>query len=129
MLERCLVVACGGGLGALVRYLAAGWVAERTALAFPLGTLVVNVLGCLLIGALVGWFEARHLFGGSLQLFVFPGLLGGFTTFSAFGLETWDLSRRGQAGAAVLYVLASIGLGLGAVWLARAAIELAVRRG
>jgi CrcB protein len=110
-----LLVGTGGFLGAAVRYGVSlamkGWT-----LTFPWATLSINVLGCLLIGALMPLVETRP----QMLLFVIPGLLGGFTTFSAFGHETWTLVQGRGPLLGLVYVVASVGLGLGAVWLGRA---------
>ncbi len=118
MLAQLLPVGLGGFLGAVARYLVGHWllplsVAQR----FPWPTLVVNVSGCLLIGILAGLVEKHGLFSPGLRLFLFTGLLGGYTTFSAFGLESIALLRRGDFALVALYATASVVLGLLAVWL------------
>ena len=90
---------------------------------FPLGTLAVNVAGCLLIGVVFGFFERGHVSSAG-YLFLTTGVLGGFTTFSAFSVETLALFRNGHLGHAALYVLASVLLGL----LATCAAYWAVRQ-
>lgn len=86
---------------------------------FPLGTLAVNVLGCLAIGVLFELGEARGAFNETTRAFLFIGVLGGFTTFSAFSNETVLLMRDGQGAHAALNVVASLVLCLAAVWLGR----------
>ena len=110
-----LLVFVGGGLGAVLRY-GVGRIAILSGWGAPVATLVVNVAGCLAMGLLAGLFVAR---GGSepWRLFLLTGLLGGFTTFSAFGLDTLTLCQRGAAGQAAAYVAASVLLSLGAVAL------------
>ncbi|MCV6592031.1 MAG: fluoride efflux transporter CrcB [Silicimonas sp.] len=110
-----IYVAIGGALGAVLRYL------TSLAVAFPLGTLTVNVLGSFLMGLAFVFLMSRG--ADRAALFVMTGVLGGFTTFSAFSLDALRLFERGAAGQAGLYVLASVvmsilALGLG-VWLAR----------
>ena len=83
--------------------------------ALPWGTLSVNVIGCLLIGVAFHWFEARGELASPWRVAVIGGFLGGFTTFSAFGIETFELLRSGQPGWALGYVAASLGLGILAV--------------
>ncbi|HLB05473.1 MAG TPA: fluoride efflux transporter CrcB [Thermodesulfobacteriota bacterium] len=114
-----LLVGAGGFIGSGFRY-----VCGKTVHAllqqypwFPFGTLTVNVIGCLLIGLLAGLSESRHLFSPEARLFVFAGFLGGFTTFSSFGYETFVLARDVQASAALVNVALQLILGLGAVWL------------
>jgi CrcB protein len=111
LLPLLLVVALGGALGSLARYgVAVAFPPGRSEL--PWGTLLVNVAGCLLLGLLVGgWPDARWL-----RPFAGTGVLGGFTTFSAFALETDRLLDRAQA-TALLYVGLSVVLGLGAARL------------
>lgn len=83
---------------------------------FPFGTIVINVLGCFLIGLFSGLSESRGLFSGETRVFLLIGLLGGFTTFSTFGYESFTLLRDGQALPAFWNVLLHIALGLGSVW-------------
>lgn len=120
-----LLVAVGGGLGAMARYWLSGLVQEglRNA-AFPYGTLVVNVLGCFVIGVLAHLSETRGMLTPEARLLFITGLLGGFTTFSAFGNETLTLARGGESGAALGNIAASVGLGLAAVWAGRALAQL-----
>jgi len=101
-----------GGLGAVSRVGVASLVVGR---AWPWSTFAVNIVGCLLIGVVYQWFEARGAPAGlPWRVAIIGGFLGGFTTFSAFGLETLLLVRTGQSLVAFGYVLSSIGLGLGA---------------
>lgn len=111
-MTRFLLVASGGALGAVARY-AVSLLAVRWP-GFPVATLAVNVAGCLAIGAL-----GSSLTSESARLFLLTGLLGGFTTFSAFGLETQSLASGGKPGLAALYVALSVGAGLGAVWIGK----------
>lgn len=112
-----LLVFLGGGLGAALRL-----GVDRAALAalgpaFPFGTLLVNVSGSLAMGMLAEWFLLKG--GGSqdLRLFLATGLLGGFTTFSAFSLDAAAMWQRGDASALALYVLGSVTLSIGALFL------------
>jgi len=93
---RVLLVGVGGFLGAASRYLLTGAVHRLSGTAFPAGTLVVNVIGCLVIGAVMAMVEDRQLFGPDVRLFLVIGFLGSFTTFSAFGYETVELLRDRQ---------------------------------
>lgn len=109
-----LLVALGGGLGAAGRY--------GVSLAMPLkpgewpwATFCINVAGSLLIGILAGWLSTRGEAGEPWRLFLGVGLLGGFTTFSAYSLETLRMIERGEWPAALLYVLGSVAAGLAAV--------------
>jgi CrcB protein len=85
---------------------------------FPLPTFLVNVLGCLVAGLLAGFAVKQDWFSEQHRLFLFTGILGGFTTFSAFGVETVHLLREGHVGIAALYVGLSVIVGIGALWLA-----------
>ena len=117
-----LLVLAGGGLGALARYLTSLGVGSAWDGSFPLGTFLINLLGCFLIGVLAGLSE-RTSVDPQLRLFLQTGILGGFTTFSSFGLETVQLVHRGEWGTAAVYVLGSNLLGLGLAftgyWLLR----------
>ena len=120
---KMLLVAAGGAVGSMARYGIGAWVLARTETwAFPLGTFLVNVLGCLIAGVLIGVAEYRNFLTLELRLLIFTGFLGGFTTFSAFGVETVALIERAQYGVAAFYALASVACGvaalLGAVKLA-----------
>ena len=118
-----LMVALGGGLGACARYALSGLLLPYTVQEkFPWPTFSVNVLGCLLAGALFAIAEKHHIFSPNLRLFLFTGILGGFTTFSAFGLETFHLLRRGDYIIAGSYVTFSILCGLGALIFAHKVI-------
>ena len=116
-MAKLLAIFFGGGLGSVGRYLLQGLVQERAAEArgwaalFPWGTLAVNLSGCFAIGLLAGLFEQRWLARPELRSFLLIGVLGGFTTFSTFGFETWSLARGGGALLAVGNVLASVVLG------------------
>ena len=111
-----LHVALGGGIGALLRYqlgrAMTAWLGPAMVSLFPWATLAANTLGSLLLGVLAGWL-ARHGSGGDqLRLLLGVGLLGGFTTFSAFSLEMVMMIQRGQFTFAALYLILSLGLGI-----------------
>jgi CrcB protein len=109
---RILLVGLAGLLGTLCRYWLSGAFARRYGEAFPFGTLAVNLLGCFAAGLLFHFMQERHAFGETARAAVFVGLLGGFTTFSAYGLQTFELLRDGRVGWAALNVIASNLLGL-----------------
>ena len=100
-----------------MRYLVSGWVQNRVDHPFPHGVLLVNLLGCLLIGLLGGLAETRGVPGQAMRLFLLVGMFGGFTTFSAFGYDTLELVRSNQLFLACSNVALHIVLGLAAVWL------------
>ena len=112
-----LLVGLGGALGAIARYLFSGLVLHQTTdWKFPLPTFLVNVLGCLVAGILGGLIVKQEWFSEQHRLFLFTGILGGFTTFSAFGVETVHLLREGHFGIAALYVGLSVVVGIGVLW-------------
>ncbi len=115
-MTAALLVAAGGALGALLRWGCVSLAARAFGGGFPFGTLAVNALGCLAAGVVAGALEPR---AGSPQLraFVAVGLLGGFTTFSAFSVETVTLLREGRSATALGYVALSLAFGLGGVAL------------
>lgn len=97
---RWILVFIGGGLGSLLRFELGGFVQSRIGSAFPWGTLSVNALGCLAIGVLATWFDERAEGGHDARLLLIAGVLGGFTTFSTFGLETYRLLEDARYAAA-----------------------------
>jgi CrcB protein len=117
-LKSILLVALGGALGSVVRYKLSGWMFHHTLdWQFPAGTFVVNVAGCFIIGVLAGLAVKEDFFSAETRLFLFTGILGGFTTFSAFGLETFHLLRRGEFLAAGSNIVLSVIVGLIALWI------------
>ena len=118
MVTKLLLIGAGGFIGSVLRYVVGGLVQTLSqSIAFPYGTLAVNILGCLCIGFLSELFDARALVGTDTRAFLVVGILGGFTTFSAFSNETMNLIRDGEAALALMNVSAQVLLGLGAVWL------------
>jgi len=117
-MKAMLLVALGGALGSVARYKLSGLVLHHTVdWRFPAGTFTVNVLGCLAAGVLAGLAEEHDLLSPDTRILLFTGLLGGFTTFSAFGLETVFLVKRGEIGIAAVNVALSLIAGLAALWL------------
>ena len=106
-LREVLLVALGGAVGSAGRYLVDRAFGERS---FPIATLTVNLVGSFLLGLLVGWLGSRVATG--LRLALFTGLLGGFTTFSTFALESSVLLRSGQTTSALAYLVLSVGAGV-----------------
>lgn len=111
-------VACGGAIGASLRYLTGGWVMRMMGPSFPYGTLTVNVVGSLVMGILAAFFVARGQ-GGATPLagFAMTGILGGFTTFSAFSLDAIFLFEKGKPMEAMLYVGSSVMLSIVALYI------------
>ncbi len=121
-------VALGGAIGASARFLMASFINGRLGLGFPWGTLLVNLVGCFGIGiAATLLLQRGDPAYVRLAPFFIPGILGGFTTFSAFTLETFQLMDRGRFDLALAYSLGSVGLGLAALvlglWVARGGIQ------
>ena len=100
-MSNLLFVALGGALGAIARYEITARLQQRWGPGFPIGTLVVNVLGCLLVGGVMAWIANRPQLEPRVRLGVVVGLLGSLTTFSTFGFETIELARDGRLGAAL----------------------------
>lgn len=124
-MRELLLVGGGGFLGSVARYLLGGVATQATAASrFPMGTLTVNVVGCLVIGVLSGVVEHTHAFSPSTRLFLFTGLLGGFTTFSAFAYESYFLGREHAWTLAAVNIGLQVVLGLTAVWAGHAAAGL-----
>jgi len=124
-LINAAMVGSGGFIGALARYGLSGLVHRQVPFAtFPYGTMAVNLLGCCAIGVIAGLAESRQLFGPEFRTFALIGVLGGFTTFSTFGYETFAMLRDAE----YLRVAANVGvhvvLGLALVWLGYALTTL-----
>jgi CrcB protein len=124
-LKHVAIVAPGGAVGSVARYKLGGFALHHTPTwNFPVSTFCVNVLGCFIIGIVAALVEHHDLLSPASRLFVFTGLLGGFTTFSAFGYESTFLLRRGLLQVAASYVLLSVIGGLAAVFAGMKLIDL-----
>jgi CrcB protein len=121
--KTLLFVAAGGALGASARYLVGVGSGRLLGFGFPWGTLTVNVLGCFLMGLLIGAMALRWSVGNELRAFLTVGVLGGFTTFSAFSTDFALLIERDTYVSAGLYLAASVGLSLAAVFLGLAIVR------
>ena len=120
-LKQILIVALGGAIGSVARYKLGGFALHHTqAWNFPVSTFSVNIIGCFVIGFLSYLAQTRGILNAETRTLVFIGIIGGFTTFSAFGNETMNLWRDGQNALAALNIAAHLVLGLGAVWIGRA---------
>lgn len=111
------MVLAGGGLGSLARYLAGTWIMTKYGGRFPAGTLVINITGSFLIGVFMALLTERLQPHPNWRLFLVVGVLGGYTTFSSFEYETYQMVRDGSGWMAMLYVTASVGLGYLGVWM------------
>jgi len=124
-IKPLLVVAIGGAIGSVARYKLGGFVLHHTeGWNFPVSTFLVNVLGCLVIGILAALVEHHDMFSPSIRLLLFTGLLGGFTTFSAFGYESVYLLRRNLLPLAASYLALSVICGVMAVLAGMKLIDL-----
>jgi fluoride exporter len=120
-MKGLLLVAVGGALGSVARYKLSGYVLHHTIdWRFPAGTFAVNVIGCLVAGLLAGLAERHSALSPEARLLLLTGVLGGFTTFSAFGLETMFLLKRGDVLVAAANIVLSVVAGLVALWLGMA---------
>jgi CrcB protein len=116
-MQKTIFIAVAGLLGTLLRYWLSEFVARQYGETFPWGTMAVNLIGCLLTGVVFFLTERRFLVSPTIQMVVVIGLLGGFTTFSSYGLQTFELLRDGEIGLALLNVFTSNTLGLIMVWV------------
>jgi CrcB protein len=116
-MSKFFFIAAGGAVGPVLRYTIQGWVQRWAGEGFPAGTLAVNVVGCLVIGFLAAAFAGPWLVREEYRIGLMVGILGGFTTFSAFGLETFNLANGGQFRLAATNAVLSCMLGFAAVWL------------
>lgn len=123
-MTNLFLVASGGAIGAVVRYAIGSWLTPNAASpALPWGTITVNLVGCFLIGAMMGAGQSKDGVPEAARLFLMIGMLGGFTTFSAFGLETVSLLRSGATGFAAANVALQVLGGLAGVWAGWAALR------
>ena len=118
-----VIVFIGSGIGAVTRHVFNGWVMRAVGTEFPIGILLINVIGSSAMGLVAGWFAFKGHASQEVRLFLTTGILGGFTTFSAFSLDAALLYERGQPWLAVTYVLASVVLAIvglfGGMWTMR----------
>jgi len=115
---KILLVGLGGSIGAIARFLLGGYVYELSGKHwFPFGTLAVNLLGCLVIGLVMGLIQTKDVFSPEWRVFILVGVLGSFTTFSTFGYESIELFRESRAALGLVNIGAHVILGLIGVWL------------
>ena len=118
------MVAVGGGIGATARYLVSTWAAERFGTDFPYGTLIVNVVGCFIIGAFMTLATERMIVSPYWRLLVTVGFVGGLTTFSSYSYETFKLLQDADIMMALYNLLANLIVGFFATWLGISAARL-----
>ena len=111
-----LVVAVGGALGSVARYLFSTAVLRATGSLFPVGTFAVNVTGCFVFGLIAGAAEQRVQLAPEMRMFLLVGILGGFTTFSSYAFESFALVRDGQFAAAAINIAGQVVAGLAGMW-------------
>lgn len=117
MLKTILYIAFGGAIGSVLRFLTSLFVAKFWYNHFPLATFLTNLVGCFLIGIFIGYLDKNNLTDSNLKWFLITGFCGGFTTFSTFGLENFNLFQSNNSFLAFAYIASSIIAGLFAVWL------------
>ncbi len=128
-LDRFLLVGLGGFFGSIARYWVGAYVGGKLGARFPYGTFVVNMSGCLLIGAVIAVLDQRTHWSASLRYLVPIGFIGAYTTFSAFEFETLRSVQQGALATALLNVFLSVALGFAAVWLGATAANAALKLG
>lgn len=116
MIKTILLIGTGGFAGSISRYLLTRFISTKWPMAFPWGTFGVNILGCFLIGIVMG-LSFQSAMSTQTRLLLATGFCGGFTTFSTYSLEILELYQRGEAGISMLYLFASIVVGFLSVWL------------
>ncbi|MDD2549976.1 MAG: fluoride efflux transporter CrcB [Bacteroidales bacterium] len=124
MIKNLLIVALGGGIGTVLRYLISSYLQKGANGAFPWGTFTVNIVGSLIIGVLYGLSERGEFMTNELKLLLVVGLCGGFTTFSAFTNEIFTLTKGGEFLQVALYTSLSVTLGFLFVYLGYSTINL-----
>lgn len=112
LIKTSLLIAGGGFIGTLLRFLTTQFLNKYTVISFPIGTVIVNLIGCLLIGILAGFFSERLTSDSNLFLFLTIGCLGGFTTFSAFAIESQVFIQNGEFLKLATYISIQVLIGI-----------------
>lgn len=123
MIKMMLIAGAGGFLGTCGRFLVNRWCAAFSHGPFPLATFIVNLVGCFLFGLFFGWLQRHGMLSSAQNALLVTGFCGGFTTFSTFASEIWTMSNRGDLVLSLVYLFASVALGVALVWLGRAITE------
>jgi CrcB protein len=122
-MKTILLIGLGGGIGSIMRYLTSMLVAKQVSSVFPWATFVVNIIGCLVAGIILGVLERQQVLNSDLKFLLITGFCGGYTTFSAFSVENIQLLQSGHSLIALLYISISILLGVMAVWVGMTLIK------
>lgn len=123
MIKQMLIAGAGGFVGTCGRFLVGKWSGAMWHHAFPMGTFLVNIIGCFIIGLFFGLLERANVMTTGENILLITGFCGGFTTFSSFADDMWVLGSKGDWGTFVLYLVLSIVIGIGLVWAGRALIR------
>ncbi len=118
------IIGLGGFIGAIARYTLSGVAQQMFNTSFPIGTLFVNILGCILLGSIMTLVQDYSYFTPSIRLFITVGILGALTTFSTFGYETVELFLAQETYLAILNIIGNVVLGILSVWLGSSLIRL-----
>lgn len=122
-MKTILYVGLGGAIGSIFRYLTAVFVNKYYHSLFPLATFITNIIGCFLIGILVSWLEKNNTINSPLKWLLISGFCGGYTTFSTFAVENFQLMQNQQTLLTLMYTIGSIVLGVLSVWLGMALVK------
>lgn len=123
MIKSMIIAGCGGFVGTCCRFLIGKWSSAMFHSSFPLGTFLVNIIGCFIIGLLFGLLEKANLMTPGKNVLLITGFCGGFTTFSTFADDMWELGSKGDWGTFAAYLAASVIIGILLVWAGRAIIR------
>lgn len=116
MIKEAFIIGAGGAVGSVLRYYSGQFISKNYPSQIPLGTLIVNLLGCLLIGILLGYFAKNQGLSNEWKLLLVTGFCGGYTTFSTFAAENITLIQNQQVSQTILYIGLSVVFGLAAVY-------------
>lgn len=117
MIKNILLVGLGGAVGSILRYLTSIWIDKQFQALFPWAIFLVNITGCLLIGLLIGLSARHQVANPEMRLLLVTGFCGGYTTFSTFASENFNLLQGGHTWTAMFYIAGSVLVGISAVWL------------